>query len=318
VSPSQSETRAHGEGTRYELGLMQQMGMRMNSEAQSDDRNDEEPDQAPPDHIGGGLEWQDDWGATTNYFGDQRNSEILQRLLELAAEAARALGELKSARGCVESEEPREVSAGRDWVEDFYAKGLDELDRQYLQETCNYRHSTEHTVCQQTQKLKELIERYDEAFRDTDIDRDFVTEEVLRRNIEVLVKQLVATVTKLQIELAREAQDEAMARDGRLADDARIMRAHRRGISQQKSRTSLEGAGIGMAPGDLGEVADQTRHILEDSQADDDGEMRQLISQKIRSMPRWLALRIIEQAVMDGVMSRITADYLIRECVRSR
>ena len=163
-----------------------------------------------------------------------------------------------------------------------------------------------------------MLDRYDDTFRDTDIDRDVVTEEVLRRNIEVLVKQLVATVMKLQIDLAQQARDEAMTQGGRLADDARMMRAFRRGISQQKARTSLEGAGIGMAPGDLGEVADQTRHILEDSQADDDGEMRQMISQKIRSMPRWLALRIIEQAVMDGVMARVTADYLIRECVRSR
>jgi len=106
---------------------------------------------------------------------------------------------------------------------------------------------------------------------------------------------------------------------GRDMSQAEIDALSRR-ISRKERKTIIrvESAALGGSPEDISDVADQSGHIIEDSLSEDNGANRQRIAHKLRSMPRRMALEIIEQAVADRVISQQTADYLIREYVRTR
>ena len=286
--------------------------------SRSGEHDEEDSDLAQTDSGDGGPVWRDEWGSNANYFENQLHNELVQSLIELAREVREAHDTVRPPPIAEDYVEPQRVSAARSWVEGFSAKGIDDLHGQYLKGTHNYHHSTEHAICRETQKLADWIEEYDKAVDKGTTNMDFETEQFLQQRVEELVKQLVQAVVWLEFRLMEEDADEALLREGRLSGDAHVMRQIQRTIAEQKGRTTVEGAGIGMSPGDIGDAADQAGHVLEDSQADDDGEMRQRIAQKIRSMPRWMALEIIQHAVDDGIISEETARYLIREYVRAR
>ena len=207
-----------------------------------------------------------------------------------------------------------EIEAAEQRVAEYKASNKADEHRQRLWDP-SYRSSIEYTLAVETEHLERHLAHYDEECA------RFGSEAMLSQE---LWAQRVAALNQALSKAERAAVQNEQSYDT-LEDRWQrgdISRAeyddlHRKlGRKEQRAGTRLGLGGLGGSYEEIGDVGDQSGHILVDSLLDDDGAMRQKIAKKIRSMPRRMALEIIQQAVADGVISQRAADYLVRECVR--
>jgi len=206
------------------------------------------------------------------------------------------------------------VEAAQRRVEEFHASGKAGEHKLHVRDS-SYRASAEYRIASETEHLERFLTSYEEECQRSGPDA-LLSQELW----ETRIARLNQAIEEAERSLAasKEAYDTLEDRWQR----GGISRAeyddlHRKlGRKEQRDGTRMELSGLGGGFEEIGDVADQSGHILVDSLSDDNGEMRQKIAKKIRSMPRWMALQILEQAVADGVIHQQTADYLIRECVR--
>lgn len=206
------------------------------------------------------------------------------------------------------------VEAARRRVEDYHSSNK-AAEHWLRMEDSSYRASAEYRIASEIEHLERHLARYDEECTRSGPDA-LLSQELWEKRIAGL-NQAIAEAERALAE-SKQSYDTLEDRWQR----GSISRAeyddlHRKlGKKEQRDGTRLELSGLGGSFEEIGDVGDQAGHILEDSLANDDGETRQKISKKIRSMPRWMALQILEQAVADGVITQQTAKYLIREYVR--
>lgn len=253
-------------------------------------------------------DWDDGW---PNYDDteEQKKENLLSKLGRwMRGEPAPAEDDGKSA-----GEEA--VEAARRRVEEFHASGKAGEHKLHVSDS-SYRASAEYRIASETEHLERFLASYDDECKRWGADA-FLMQELWETRIARLNQAIEEAERALAAD--KEAYDTLEDRWQRGAvSRAEYDDLHRKlGKKEQRDGTRLELSGLGGGFEEIGDVADQSGHILEDSLADDNGAMRQKIARKIRSMPRWMALKIIEEAVADGVIHQKTADYLIREYVRA-
>jgi len=209
------------------------------------------------------------------------------------------------------------IEQARSFVQQYYHRNLDEENRTRSSTDDWYRGSVANTIAEQTERLGRYLEEYDNLVQSSTWRRDFVAEDLWTGRIAGLYVALrrarddFAKIEREQEALEREWQQGMISRS--TYDDRHHELTHR----EQRTKTRLEMRGLGKGYEDIGDASDGAGHILEDAFSPDGGEMRKKISTLIRSMSRSKALRIINSAVARGIISESTADYLIREYVRS-
>ena len=208
-----------------------------------------------------------------------------------------------------------EVKAARRRVEEYHSTGRAVEHMQRMQDP-SYRASLEYTIAEETEHLERHLGHYDEDCQRSGSDA-ILSQTLWEERIAVLNQAIAETESALEKNRESYKVYEDRWQGGEISQQEYDDRQHRICREEQTASTRLGMGGLGGGYEEIGDVADQAGHIIEDSLADDDGAMRQKICRKIRAMPRRMALEIIEEAVGDGVISQTTADYLIRECVRS-
>ena len=211
-----------------------------------------------------------------------------------------------------------EIEAARQRVQEFYDSGREEEHIQRLVDDCAYCGSLDCAIARETKHLERHLQHYDDEMSSYRPMSQMLTEDTWGRRIAMMNQALLAAEqTAQQIVKQREALTARQER-GELSEAAYDDAYRRIGKQEQRAITRLGMGGLGGSYDEIGEVADQSAHILTDSLSDDGGAMRQKIAKKIKSMPRQMALQILAQAVEDGIISHKTARYLISQYVRTR
>lgn len=207
-----------------------------------------------------------------------------------------------------------EVEAARQRVRDYNASGKTDEHRQQLGES-NYRSSLDYAIASETEHLERHLSHYDDECSRFGTDA-MLSQELWAKRIATLNQALadterVAVEIKEAYENLEERRQRGVIARAEYDDQFRLI-----GRKEQRALTRLRMGGVGGSYEEISDVGDQSSHILVDGLSEDDGELRQKIAKKIKSMPRRMALEILQQAVDDDVISQKTADYLIRDCVR--
>ncbi len=231
--------------------------------------------------------WDDDWGGESE---EARDKEKVQAEL------------IEKARGI---------------VADFYSSGaVDEHEEnKKYDEHCEYRTSSEHRISSQTLQLEKLLDQYD-AQRESP-HGDLTEIGLYAGRISMLVESLEEYQSKLEHFEHKEEEIHDLYDSGKISAQEMDDRLTETGFIKQRAGTRTEMAGLGMTYDDLGEISDRFNHLAVDFQFDDDGDSRHKIFLLLRSMDREKAIYLLEQAVMDGMISQDTADYLIAHALRS-
>ena len=207
-----------------------------------------------------------------------------------------------------------EIAAARHRVEEHYASANTEPDPDESQDHSRQL-SLERSIAENTERLAQYLERFDEACNRMGSDA-IIDQDVLARRIARLNQALADAERTRDRNKAAYDDLEERRRDGRMSQAYYDDHHHDIARKEQRATTRTDLGGLGGSYDDIGDVGDQSSHILDDALADDDGGVREAIYRKIRRMPRQMALEILENAVADGIISQETADYLLRRCVR--
>ncbi len=207
-----------------------------------------------------------------------------------------------------------EIEAARKRGRDYNASGKADEHRQQLGES-NYRSSLDYGIASETEHLERHLSHYDDECSRFGTDA-MLSQELWAKRIATLNQALadaerVAGEIKEAYENLEERRQRGVIARAEYDDQFRLI-----GRKEQRALTRLGIGGVGGSYEEIGDVGDQSSHILVDGLSEDDGELRQKIAKKIKSMPRRMALEIIQQAVDDKTISQEAADYLIRDCVR--
>lgn len=207
------------------------------------------------------------------------------------------------------------IDEARERVEHYQSCGQAARHDEYMADA-RYRGSLEHALAMAVECLERRIDEYDKEMRSAN--GFLLADETSGRRVLVLHSAIGMAERILCQIRARSPEALRQLESGRIgwAVYDKIMSDLR--TREWRTMRQLDMGGLGMTMEDLGDVMDEAGHILEDSQTDDDGEMRKKIAKKIRSMSREMALEVIEHAVADGIISEETARYLVREYVRAR
>ena len=197
----------------------------------------------------------------------------------------------------------------------YESSGAAELHREKLADS-HYKGSLEYDIACQTEELGRYLERYNEEANSGGRDAIFV-DETWGRRIATLLEALENADRTLETTNQQMEEVEDRWRRGEISDQEYDDRMHRLGVRQFRAGTRVGMGALGLTYADLGEVADQASHILQDSLSEDGGERRQEIARRIRALPRDVALAMFEKAVAAGAIPQEAANYLIREYVRT-
>jgi len=213
-----------------------------------------------------------------------------------------------------ESEAEKDIKEARRRVGEYYSSGKDRYHREHLEEM-SYRASPQYTIAAETEHLERHLAHYDEECQrfgsDAMLSQDLWEQRIARLNQAICETERIAQET---LQSHADLQERAMNGEISEVEYADLFRNLCR--KELRAGTRLGMAGLGGDYAEIGDVGDKSAHILDDALADGDGEMREQIFAKIRTMPRRMALTILEQAVADGVISEQTANYLRRRCIR--
>ncbi|VGO23202.1 hypothetical protein [Pontiella sulfatireligans] len=209
------------------------------------------------------------------------------------------------------------INKAREIVDDFHSSGaFDEHEKnKRIDEHCEYRTSSDNRIAEQILQLEKVLEEYDQAYSDPY--RDFVELDVYVSRIKLIVESLDEYRSKLDYYEKKERTIHDLYDSGKISGQEMDDRLTETGFRKQRAGTRTEMAGLGMTYDDLGEISDRFNHLAIDFQIDDNGDTRHKIFLLLRSMDRDKAIYILEQAVMDGMISQSTADYLIEHTLRS-
>ena len=207
-----------------------------------------------------------------------------------------------------------EIEAAKQRVQKYRAGSAADEHRLRLGES-SYRSSLEYSIAAETEHLERHLSHYeDECARfgaDAMLSQELWAKRIAALNQALADAECVVADTKQSYDILDGRWQRGEISRAEYDDLYRII-----GRKEQRASTQLGLGGLGGSYEEIGDVGDQAGHIPEDSLSEDDGEMRQKIAKKIRSMPRRMALDILQQAVEEGVISQRTADYLVREYVR--
>jgi len=223
-------------------------------------------------------------------------------------------GEPKSAEEDSETALDDAVEAARQRVEEYRSSGKDSEHRLRMEDS-SYRASAEYRIANETEHLERHLAHYDEACTRSGADA-MLSQDMWAQRIAGLNQALDEQERSLtKLEDSYETLEDRWQRG--TISRAEYDDLHRKlGKKEQRDGTRLELAGLGGGFSEIGDVADQVGHIFEDGLSDDNGEIRQKISRKLREMPRRMALAVLKQALDDGKIGIETARYLEREYVR--
>lgn len=207
-----------------------------------------------------------------------------------------------------------DIQAARQRVQEYRDGSTADEHRMRLGES-SYRSSLEYAIATETEHLERHLSHYDDECgrfgSDALLSQDVWAQRIIALDHALAdAERVVADIKQSYDTLEGRWQRGEISR-AEYDDLFRII-----GKKEQRAFTRLGLGGLGGSYEEIGDVGDQSGHILVDSLSDDDGEMRQKIAKKIRSMPRRMALKILEQAVEDGLISQEAANYLVRDCVR--
>lgn len=231
--------------------------------------------------------WDDDWGDESEEVRDQEKAQA-----ELIEKARRI-------------------------VEDFHSSGEAEEheENKKYDDNCEYRTSSEHRIATQTLQLEKLLDQYDDLRGSPH--GDLTEIDLYAGRISVLVESLEEYQSKLEHFDRKEQETRDLYDCGKISSQEMDDRLTEAGFRKQRAGTRTEMAGLGMTYDDLGEISDRFNHMAIDFQLDDDGDSRHKIFLFLRSLGRDKAVYLLDQAVMDGMISHETADYLIAHALRS-
>lgn len=261
----------------------------------------------------GGEAWRDSWNDGSADTEGPSEPEDEGALHKVGRWLNGMLGKKEEAGNDTPDEEA-EIESARQRVQEYYASGqADEHNRRRVDPA--YRATSEYTIATETEHLERHLIHYDDACSRFGSDA-LLSQELWAKRIAVLNRALAdAERTANETQESYVTLEERWQR-GELSQ-AEYDDMHRKlGRKEQRANTRLGMGGLGGSFEDIGDIADQAGHILVDGLSDDRGEIRQKIAKKLRGMPRRTAMEILQQAVADGKISQVTADYLIRECVR--
>lgn len=201
----------------------------------------------------------------------------------------------------------------RQRVADYYSSGEADRHAEQLQDAW-YRGTPQYAKNAEIEHMERHLERAEECIRKSA--RPYEDEEFWAG----IVGKTLAAIADFDKLIPRLEAEEERLKDlfssGRISEQAYADKMHQLGKRTNRAITRMQMGGLGGSYDDIGDIADQSKAILEDGLAEDNGAMRQKIQRKIRSMPRPMALEIIAAAVEDGVISQKTADYLVVYYVR--
>jgi hypothetical protein len=276
----------------------------------SDDEDEDEMEEEASEEDIEDLEEDEDWlDGWPQYEGEKRS--IIDAIRDWMNGSKG-----RDEEGTEEQELEDLLQAARDRVEHFYSRGLVDRHEAALEDH-RYEGTMEYAIAVNTLKLEEYIAQHDEEYGYR-VHPDFIGEEVSMKRIATLHLALGDAEKTCKRLHEKEAEIQSRQAQGELSrpdyDDQMSELSFRR----RRAITRLDMGQMGLTYDDLGEVSDQSSHIIQDALSDDDGAARQKIAKKLRSMSRDTALAILDQAVEEGVIDQQVADYLAREYVRAR
>ncbi|VGO13877.1 hypothetical protein PDESU_02434 [Pontiella desulfatans] len=208
------------------------------------------------------------------------------------------------------------LDKAREIVAEFYSSGVfnEHAENKRHDENNEYRTSSENRMSEQILQLEKILEEYDQAYSDPY--RDFVELDVYVSRIKLIVESLNEYRSKLDYYERKERKIHDLYDSGKISAQEMDDRLTETGFRKQRAGTRTEMAGLGMTYDDLGEISDRFNHLAIDFQIDDDGDTRHKIYLLLRSLDREKAIYLLEQAVMDGMISQSTAGYLMEHALR--